>query len=329
MTAPTPAYAPALRAGSDLGDQLELFAGGPHAHHGQRAAVRLLRATTLIERAALVEHLSLTAEDPELHALPSSRDYRLVIDWDGIGQDPRLSPTNRADTLLVQAAASLDQDRTVDTAELATLPPRLRARALAALACALDATEHAEVRAAYNPEFDFFRDVIGDDLVIGGVVYSSAEWTMEDGEARELTEQERTKLFLDRLAEDAGSLARGLDGWNSRENLDPGNLLSVLDPLLRLLDQLPTAEPTVDYVHRGLAKLGWSADGDGLYTHSERSGWITASVTDVAAAYAVGSALAARALATGRPSLIEEQSARNAAVEAWRDQLAFGGEPPF
>ena len=55
---------------------------------------------------------------------------------------------------------------------------------------------------ASDDNFDFLSDVIGDDIVVGGVVYSSWEWT-RDGEegVRRLTTEE----IEDREAADTAS----------------------------------------------------------------------------------------------------------------------------
>lgn len=53
-----------------------------------------------------------------------------------------------------------------------------------------------------EPEFDFFDEVIGDDLVVGGVVYDADRYALDsEGEVRELTAVERAERAAERQRE--------------------------------------------------------------------------------------------------------------------------------
>ncbi|GGM76648.1 hypothetical protein GCM10012275_54210 [Longimycelium tulufanense] len=60
-----------------------------------------------------------------------------------------------------------------------------------------------DAESVVDDEFDFVTEVIGDDLVVGGVVYSRIDWKYEDGEAVRRSPEER-QAMLDALAAELG-----------------------------------------------------------------------------------------------------------------------------
>lgn len=88
-----------------------------------------------------------------------------------------------------------------------------------------------------NAEFDFERDVIGEDLVVGGVAYHSTVWVAdaEDGVRRrtETVEEPETLVeYEQQLAEDFHKRAEdiGADFAKAAANLSTGPKLADLLP---------------------------------------------------------------------------------------------------
>ncbi|WP_188317124.1 DnaB-like helicase N-terminal domain-containing protein [Solihabitans fulvus] len=69
-------------------------------------------------------------------------------------------------------------------------------------------------------DFDFYRDVIGDDIVYGGMVYSHTQYKIEDGEPVELTEWERDAI----IAEDAAQWQAEQAARSQVPGVDPVSL---------------------------------------------------------------------------------------------------------
>ena len=150
---------PALVFDGNLRSHLEHIAAGTHGRPGQRAAVRLLSATGLIGRPQIIRHLHVVAHQTD-NRWPSPADQELRIDWPGLTADPDLQVRDENEQILLESAIALDTGAPIDLGKLATVSGRFKPAALGAY---LGAGEHAEVVAARRPEFDFYRDVIGED----------------------------------------------------------------------------------------------------------------------------------------------------------------------
>ncbi|MFF0131013.1 UvrD-helicase domain-containing protein [Streptomyces mirabilis] len=118
----------------------------------------------------------------------------------GLGQEPpraESAPLLEADAATASTGPEpppADPGEPEATAVVAELPSAQEERApesgLTAEAQETETSSPAETDA--DDDFEFFRDVIGDDLVVGGVVYSSAEWEPdpEEGVRRRTDEQD-------------------------------------------------------------------------------------------------------------------------------------------
>ncbi|MDQ0765619.1 UvrD-helicase domain-containing protein [Streptomyces canus] len=127
----------------------------------------------------------------------------------GLGQEPpsaESTPHLDADAATASTEAEsgpTDPDEPVATAVVAELPTA-QEESTPEPAGAPEAQETetpSPAEPAADDDFDFFRDVIGDDLVVNGVVYSSAEWEPDTEEGvRRRTEEQDGPVSAEELA---------------------------------------------------------------------------------------------------------------------------------
>ncbi|GAB2326660.1 UvrD-helicase domain-containing protein [Streptomyces variabilis] len=128
----------------------------------------------------------------------------------GLGQEP---PSAQSAPLLEADAATAgtegesgptDPDEPVATAVVAELPTAQEKSTPEPAGAAPEAQETetaSSAEPAADDDFDFFRDVIGDDLVVDGVVYSSAAWEPDPEEGvRRRTEEQDEPVSAEELA---------------------------------------------------------------------------------------------------------------------------------
>jgi hypothetical protein len=167
------------------------------AEAGQSLAARTAFAPEEDRRVLLTvytyvqEQLARLEATPDVHALLEHHELLSLFTESRLADRPGTSAGPEAVSTHDDEPAPGEPE---ETAALAQLPPTQEASTPGLGGTAEDQTMQTSSRSEpeADEDFDFFRDVIGDDLVVNGVVYSSDEWEPdpEEGVRRRTGEQD-------------------------------------------------------------------------------------------------------------------------------------------